>query len=102
MRYYSVDLKNIYTRDSLHTALKESLGLPDYYGRNLDALSDCLTDIRTDSEMEFIGLSDLMQNLMEYGERFLITLHKAAFANPHLILVFRENEEEAPNPEQNG
>ena len=55
MRYYSVDLKNIYTRDSLHTALKESLGLPDYYGRNLDALSDCLTDIRTDSEMEFIG-----------------------------------------------
>ena len=30
MRYYSVDLKNIYTRDSLHTALKESLGLPEY------------------------------------------------------------------------
>ena len=98
MRYYSVDLKNIYTRDSLHTALKESLGLPDYYGRNLDALSDCLTDIRTDSEMEFIGLSDLMQNLMEYGERFLITLHKAAFSNPHLILVFRESDE--PLPEQ--
>ena len=100
MRYYSVDLKNIYTRDSLHTALKESLGLPDYYGRNLDALSDCLSDIRTDSEMEFIGLSDLMQNLMEYGERFLITLHKAAFSNPHLILVFRESEESLPEQDE--
>jgi hypothetical protein len=49
--------------------------------------------------MEFIGLSDLMRNLMEYGERFLITLHRAAFSNPHLVLVFRENEE--PLTEQN-
>ena len=100
MRYYSVDLRNIYTRDSLHSALKESLGLPDYYGRNLDALMDCLTDIRADSEIEFIGLSDLMENLMEYGQNFLTTVHLASFSNHHLVLLFREDDAPQELPER--
>lgn len=29
-------------REALHGHLKERLGLPDYYGCNLDALNDCL------------------------------------------------------------
>ena len=28
-----------------HQALKEALGFPEYYGHNLDALHDCLTDM---------------------------------------------------------
>ena len=90
MKRYKVDLRNVYTRESLHKVLRDSLRLPDYYGMNLDALMDCLTDMRTDSRIEFIGLSALMDNLMEYGERFMNTLHLAAFENPHLLLVFRE------------
>ena len=31
-------------REAAHDYLQEMLGLPDYYGRNLDALYDCLTD----------------------------------------------------------
>lgn len=30
------------SREALHAHLKERLGLPDYYGGNLDALNDCL------------------------------------------------------------
>ena len=30
---------------SLHAALKNLLSLPDYYGGNADALSDCLSDL---------------------------------------------------------
>lgn len=29
-----------------HTYLEEELDFPDYYGKNLDALYDCLTDLR--------------------------------------------------------
>jgi ribonuclease inhibitor len=29
--------------DELHDLLKQKLGLPEYYGKNLDALWDCLT-----------------------------------------------------------
>ncbi|MBP0969954.1 MAG: barstar family protein [Oscillospiraceae bacterium] len=96
MAAYSVDLRHIYTRESLHNVLEESLGLPEYYGRNLDALMDCLTEIREDCEIEFTGLSELMDNLMEYAERLLTTLHLAAFENHHLTLVFREEPVQRP------
>lgn len=32
-----------------HDYLKKSLNFPDYYGKNLDALYDCLTDIGVDT-----------------------------------------------------
>lgn len=90
MKHYSVDLRNIYTRESLHQTLMDALELPDYYGKNLDALMDCMTEIREDCEIEFTGLSELTDNLMEYAERFLTTLHLAAFENHHITLLFRE------------
>ncbi len=30
--------------DGLHDYLKEALGFPDYYGRNMSALADCLAE----------------------------------------------------------
>ena len=32
------------TADELHSALKNLLSLPEYYGKNADALNDCLSD----------------------------------------------------------
>ncbi len=40
-----VDLSEVKTVEGLHAELKEAFELPDYYGGNLDALHDCLTDI---------------------------------------------------------
>jgi hypothetical protein len=31
--------------EDLHEGISQALGFPDYYGRNLDALSDCLSDV---------------------------------------------------------
>ena len=36
---------DITTREQLHDALSEALELPEWYGRSLDALYDCLTDL---------------------------------------------------------
>ena len=33
----------------LHAALAEALGFPAWYGANLDALADCLHDVRADT-----------------------------------------------------
>lgn len=46
MRRIIIDAADMRDRDSLHLVLKEALNLPDYYGRNLDALWDCLMEIR--------------------------------------------------------
>ena len=34
-------------QEMLHEYLQESLGFPDYYGRNLSALADCLAETGT-------------------------------------------------------
>lgn len=45
MEMYLIDFDGISTRKQAHEAIKAALGLPDYYGKNLDALFDCLTEL---------------------------------------------------------
>ena len=44
-------------KDVLHDVLARELELPEWYGRNLDALHDCLTELR-DVELVLIGWPD--------------------------------------------
>ena len=39
-----IDGKKIKTKKDLHVFFKKELEFPDYYGENLDAFWDCLTD----------------------------------------------------------
>ena len=38
MVIYRIDIRDVRTRDELHSKVAEVLPLPEYYGRNLDAL----------------------------------------------------------------
>lgn len=40
-----IDGNNMKTKTEAHKYLKKILQLPDYYGNNLDALYDCLTEM---------------------------------------------------------
>ncbi len=42
-------LQELHSKAELHAKLSELLDFPDYYGKNLDALFDCLTDITSDT-----------------------------------------------------
>ncbi|WP_134767543.1 barstar family protein [Nocardioides sp. 1609] len=44
-RFAHLEGARIESVPELHGALAEALDLPDHYGRNLDALADCLTDL---------------------------------------------------------
>lgn len=65
-----------------HDYLKEMLELPDYYGKNSDALHDCLTDLQ-DLEITVINERD---NLPCY-KKILRVLKIAAKENETLILL---------------
>ena len=43
--FVPLDLAGAADASGLHTALATALDFPDYYGRNLDALNDCLGDL---------------------------------------------------------
>lgn len=43
MKEYTVDCEKLVNPEATHTILAEIFAFPPYYGRNLDALYDCLT-----------------------------------------------------------
>lgn len=51
----------------LHDTLAETLDFPEWYGRNLDALHDCLTDIREETEIQIRNEKALAEHLGNYA-----------------------------------
>ena len=45
---YTIDALKVNERKEAHEYLKEVFSFPDYYGKNLDALFDCLGEMRID------------------------------------------------------
>ena len=48
-----------------HDYIKEVLNFPDYYGKNLDALYDCLTEIGIETEIKLINADLISNDLLE-------------------------------------
>ena len=76
-------------RPTAHSHLAEQLDLPTYYGRNLDALYDVLTDIGEDTQIILEDPAAVIENLGKYGEALLSTMQEAAESNPHLIITLK-------------
>ena len=83
--------ETILHKTMLHDDLKEALHFPRWYGKNLDALYDCLTDLSEDTVLLLSNRSSLQQNLGVYEERFERVLRQAAAKNPHLTVEILED-----------
>ena len=74
------------SRAAVHDELARALELPEYYGRNLDALWDLTSTIKAEAVLLH---ADAMLNAMgAYGERLLQTLTEAAEKNPDFVFRF--------------
>lgn len=71
MTEYTVDCGLMKDRTSVHDALQRSLPLPDYYGRNLDALYDCLQELG--DCIILLKNADTLETLGDYGQALLET-----------------------------
>lgn len=45
MKYIKIDTDQIKDWSSFHNIFKETFGFPDFYGGNMDAWIDCMTDL---------------------------------------------------------
>lgn len=84
MQIVTIDCSDIKTSEQLHQALAQTLKFPEYYGKNLDALFDCLTEYRQDRELIFQNWHALSYALKDYAEKTLYVFHEASEENPHL------------------
>lgn len=85
-----IDGAAIESRDDLHDALMRQLRLPEWYGRNLDALYDCLTDMGEDTEVRLLHADELIAHLGVYGSVLQTMLRDACEENPHLSFMVEE------------
>lgn len=84
MKYIILDGNMIQSKDHLHDILARELELPEYYGRNLDALHDCLTELHTDTVITAVNFSQLPADLQLYADRLLRVLRDSAEETAHL------------------
>lgn len=71
---------------TLHAYLAEILCFPPWYGKNLDALFDCLTDLSNAVVIQIPNRKALETTLGDYAQRLFSVLQLAAERNPNLTL----------------
>ena len=66
-----LDFSNIKDKTELHIYLKRELQLPDYYGNNMDALHDCLSEQGNNLCITVVHFDVLKQALGDYADILL-------------------------------
>ena len=94
MKKVILDCEKLLDRKQAHLYLAEMLNFPDYYGKNLDALYDCLTELG-ECTIVLAGESILRQS-NNYGARILRVLEEAVQVNPNLNLEVQDNKTGVP------
>ena len=96
MKTVILDGNVVHSREELHEYLAKEFDFPDYYGKNLDALHDCLTDYQEEAEIEFYEES-LTQSIGAYAEALLRVLIDSAIETGRLrvaLMDLRDKPEE--------
>lgn len=79
MKEIIIDATKMQTAEKLHEFLLKELEFPDWYGKNLDALFDCLTE--SPEELHLI-----LKESKALPQGFLKVFYVAAKENPKILL----------------
>ena len=89
MKEIIIDGGAIFTSPVLLEALATALVFPAHYGKNLDALYDCLTEICEDTHLELRNWHHIESHLKDYSGKAVYVFHCAMDDNPHLTVTLR-------------
>ena len=80
MKKITLDFENISGKEEMHKYLAEKFEFPDYYGGNLDALFECLTDIAEPTAVNIINA------INDYDEQIINVITSAEEENDNLAV----------------
>lgn len=69
MEFIIIDGRRMTSIEAAHEYLAKTLRLPDYYGKNLDALHDCLTDLSRSVWIVLINGDFMDEQLGDYAKK---------------------------------
>ena len=85
-RKYVVDFTNVNHYLEMHAVIKHSLKFPNYYGCNLDAFWDCLTDMYGGSiYIKIIGIEVIEKKFGDEAEQIIGILKEFKHFNRDLF-----------------
>ena len=82
------DCSKITDKASFHDEISSALSFPDYYGKNLDALYDCLTEL-SDQHLVLEHFSALENTLGDYASSIKQVFQEAENDCLSLCITFR-------------
>lgn len=88
MKMILIDMEEINSFDEIHDIFQERLEFPEWYGRNLDALYDCLTDVTDDLYICIDHCNLLTERFPEKATAFLELLENLEEENSHIFCLF--------------
>ncbi|MBR3630340.1 MAG: barstar family protein [Oscillospiraceae bacterium] len=92
---YELDGRQLSDKAEAHLYLQEMLAFPEYYGRNLDALFDVLTENSKDTLLWILHAEAVHPSITA-------VLEDAMEENPFLTVIFEETDaEEADDAAEN-
>ena len=86
MKFAVIDGNAVTSMEEIHKILAQQLEFPEWYGGNLDALHDCLTDLREETDLSMVHPEALLETLGPAYGRLCRVLSDAAEENPWLKL----------------
>lgn len=89
MNIVVIDGRKMTDREAAHNYLKKKLALPDYYGRNLDALFDCLCEMNN-VQIVVSYVQEMKDNLRRYADNIINVFEAAQEKNPKLSVIVEE------------
>ena len=88
MREITIDCLWIRDRVGFHETIAKALEFPEWYGGNLDALHDCLTDIHEEIRVRFQNWETMEAKMTGFSAGAKKAILHAAFANPNVTVTF--------------
>ena len=86
MKFAIIDGNSVISMEDIHASLARQLEFPEWYGGNLDALHDCLTDFHEDVDLSIVHPEALFERQGSAYVRLTRVLSDAAEENPYLKL----------------
>jgi ribonuclease inhibitor len=94
-----LDADRLKNRKDMHDYLEKAFDFPFWFGYNLDALYDCLSEVKEDTDiiLDQANATKICQD--PYAYRVLLTLSDGIEENPHLRILFYDPEDEEDEEE---